>query len=255
MHWQERTELLIGKEGVSQLEKAHVIVVGLGGVGAYAAEQLARAGIGKLTIIDGDNVQSGNRNRQLLALKSTEGKAKAGIMKDRLLDINPSISVHAINEYIQEERISEIMSEKYDYVIDAIDTLSPKILLISAALKNGHKLVSSMGAGGKTDPSKVQIADISNTYNDKLARMLRKRLHRIDIYNGFPVVFSSEQINPDSFISVIGEANKKTAVGTISYMPALFGNFMASVVLRDLLNIYSEIQPVVVRKAASGKNF
>lgn len=235
MHWQERTELLIGKQGLARLENAHCIVVGLGGVGAYAAEQIARAGVGKITIVDGDNIQAGNRNRQLLALKSTEGKAKSEIMKARLLDINPAIEVHAIQEYLREERIVEIMNEKYDYVLDAIDTLAPKLFLIHSALKNGHKLVSSMGAGGKTDPTKVQIADISKSYNDNLARMIRKRLHRLDIYTGFPVIFSSEQTNPESIILVEGEANKKTTVGTISYMPALFGNFMASVVIRDLL--------------------
>lgn len=250
MHWQERTELLIGKNGITQLENAHVIVIGLGGVGAYAAEQLARAGIGKLTVVDGDNVNAGNRNRQLLALTSTEGKSKAEIMKERLLDINPSIEVCAIQEYLREDRIDEIMSEKYDYVVDAIDTISPKIHLINQALKNGHKLVSSMGAGGKTDPSKIQIADISKSYNDNLARMIRKRLHRLDIYTGFPVIFSSEQTNPESVVFVEGESNKKTTVGTISYMPALFGNFIASVVIRDLLNILSENKSIPFRKVS-----
>ena len=236
MHWQERTELLIGEEGLIQLKKAHVIIVGLGGVGAYAAEQLARAGLGKLTIVDGDTIHPSNRNRQLLALKSTEGKAKAEIMKERLLDINPEIEINAIQEYLQGERLDVLIAQKYDYVIDAIDTLTPKVYLIQHALKAGNKLISSMGAGGKTDPSKVQIADISKTYNDKLARYIRKRIHRFGIYDGFQVVFSSELANPESTIPVEGEANKKTTVGTISYMPAIFGIFMASVVLRDLLD-------------------
>lgn len=240
MHWQERTQLLIGNEGLTRLEKAHVIVVGLGGVGAYTTEQLARAGIGKLTIIDGDIVQPSNINRQLIALKSTEGKSKAEIMKTRLLDINPNIEINAIHEYLREDRIDEIMTEKYDYVVDAIDTLAPKIFLINHALKNAQRLVSSMGAGGKTDPSKVQIADISKSFNDNLARSLRKRLHQIGIYDGFQVVFSSELVNPESVILVEGESNKKSTVGTISYMPALFGNYMASVVLRNLLNISSK---------------
>jgi len=237
MHWQERTELLIGKEGLILLKKAHVIVVGLGGVGAYVTEQLVRAGVGRLTIVDGDTVQPSNRNRQLLALKSTEGKAKVELMKERLLDINPDVEINAIQEYIRDERLDEIIAQKYDYVVDAIDTLAPKVFLINQAVKSGHKIISSMGAGGKTDPSKVQIADISKTYNDKLARYLRKRLHRFGIYDGFQVVFSSEQINPDSSIPVEGEANKKTTVGTLSYMPAVFGIFMASVVLRDLLGL------------------
>lgn len=240
MHWQERTELLIGKDGLALLEKAHVIVVGLGGVGAYAAEQLARAGVGEMTIVDGDTVQASNRNRQLLALKSTEGRAKSELMKERLLDINPNMKINAIQEYLQNERIDEIMSAKYDYVVDAIDTLSPKIYLIIQALKNKHKLISSMGAGGKIDPSKVQITDLSKSFNDNLARILRKRLHRFGIYNGFQVVFSSELVCADSVTLVEGIANKRTTVGTISYMPAIFGNFMASVIIRDLLNIYTK---------------
>ncbi|MFH1000189.1 MAG: tRNA threonylcarbamoyladenosine dehydratase [Bacteroidota bacterium] len=237
MDWQERTRLLIGQKGLDKLASKHVLVVGLGGVGAYAAEQLARAGIGKLTIIDGDKIQSSNRNRQLLALKSTEGKNKTELMKSRLQDINPDIEVNTINEYIRDERLDEIIAEKYDFVVDAIDTLAPKVFLIYQALKNGHQLVSSMGAGGKMDPTKIKIADISKSYNDKLARILRKRLHSFNIHKGFPVVFSSEKTNPDSVIFIEGESNKKTTVGTISYMPALFGNLVASVVIRKLLEI------------------
>ncbi|RLD38767.1 MAG: tRNA threonylcarbamoyladenosine dehydratase [Bacteroidetes bacterium] len=250
MLWQERTELLIGDKGLSQLKKAHVIVVGLGGVGAYAAEQLARAGVGKLTIVDGDTIHPSNRNRQLLALKSTEGKAKAELMKKRLLDINPDIEINAIQEYIKGERLDKIIAQKYDYVVDAIDTLAPKVFLINQSLKSGNKLISSMGAGGKTNPSKVQITDFSKTYNDKLARYLRKRLHRLGIYDGFKVVFSSEQINPNSSIPVEGEANKKTTVGTISYMPAIFGIFMASIVIRDLLEI-TEKADLLINSVAS----
>jgi tRNA A37 threonylcarbamoyladenosine dehydratase len=237
MPWQERTELLVGEKGLAKLAKAHVIVVGLGGVGAYVAEHLVRAGLGKITIVDGDTVQPSNRNRQLLALKSTEGKAKTELMKERLLDINPDVKINTIQEYIHKERLDNLIAQEYDYVVDAIDTLTPKVFLIHQAIKSGHKLISSMGAGGKTDPAKVQIADISKTYNDKLARYLRKRIHRFGIYNGFQVVFSSELANPESSIPVEGETNKKTTVGTISYMPAVFGIFMASVVLRDLLEI------------------
>ena len=173
----------------------------------------------------------------MLALKSTEGKAKAELMKERLLDINPDVEINAIQEYLQGQRLDELIAQKYDYVIDAIDTLTPKVFLIHHAIKSGNRVISSMGAGGKTDPSKVQIADISKTYNDKLARYLRKRIHRFGIYDGFQVVFSTELANPKSSIPVEGEVNKKTTVGTISYMPAVFGIFMASVVLRDLLGI------------------
>lgn len=237
MNWQERTALLLEPAQLKRLAEAHVLVVGLGGVGAYVAEQLARAGVGQLTIVDGDTVQPSNRNRQLLALKSTEGKPKAELMQQRLLDINPELKVEAIQEYLRDERIDEVLAQPYDYVVDAIDTLAPKIFLIKTALENKLKLVSSMGAGGKTDPAKVQIADISKSFNDNLARILRKRLHRMGIYSGFQVVFSSEQIDPKSIVPVEGEANKKTTVGTLSYMPALFGNFIASVVLRDLIDL------------------
>lgn len=241
MDWQERTKLLIGDEKQTILSNSHVLIVGLGGVGAYAAEQLARAGIGKLTIVDGDSIQPSNRNRQLLALVENEGKAKSDLMKERLLQINPNIEIIAIQEYLQNERLDEIVSQKYDFIVDAIDTLAPKIFLIHAAIKSGNKLVSSMGAGGKTDPAKVQIADLSKSFNDKLARILRKRLHKLGIFKGFPVVFSSEQVNPESVIFVEGEANKKTTVGTISYMPALFGLQMASVVIRELIDLPLEL--------------
>ncbi|MBN2237071.1 MAG: tRNA threonylcarbamoyladenosine dehydratase [Bacteroidales bacterium] len=241
MDWQERTKLLIGEEKQTILSNSHVLIVGLGGVGAYAAEQLARAGIGKLTIVDGDSIQPSNRNRQLLALLENEGKAKSDLMKERLLQINPNLEVIAIQEYLQNERLDEIVSQKYDFIVDAIDTLAPKIFLIYAALKSGNKLVSSMGAGGKIDPAKIQIADLSKSFNDKLARILRKRLHKLGIFKGFPVVFSSEQVHPKSVIFVEGEANKKTTVGTISYMPALFGLHMASVVIRELIDLPMEL--------------
>lgn len=236
MNWQERTELLLGKESLNRLQKSHVLILGLGGVGAYAAEQLARAGIGKLSIVDGDSIHPSNRNRQLLALKSTEGKAKAQLLKGRLLDINPKLEVEAIQEYVHEVRINQILTKKYDYVIDAIDTLTPKLLLIQAALRTKNPLISSMGSGGKMDPLKIQISDISETYNDKLARILRKRLRKFGIQNGFKAVFSHELIKPDSFEPVENELNKKTRVGTISYMPALFGIHLAAEVIRCLIS-------------------
>jgi len=236
-NWKERTVLLFGKEKIKKLENSHVLIVGLGGVGAHAAEQLVRAGIGAMTIVDGDRIHLSNLNRQLLALKSTQNHDKALLMRDRLLDINPLLKLTVINEYITEERIKEILDYNYNYIVDAIDTLSPKVDLISLSLQKGLQVISSMGAGGKTDASLVQIADISKTYNDNLARMIRKRLHRKGIYSGIKVVFSPEKIDPSAIILTDNELNKKTTVGTISYMPAIFGNFIASVVIRDLLNI------------------
>lgn len=235
--WQERTHLLLGDEGLVLLKNTKVLIVGLGGVGAYAAEMLCRAGVGNLHIIDGDVIQESNRNRQLLALKSTTNQSKSLLMKNRLLDINPNLNITAEHIFMHSESIQDLFSQQFDYIVDAIDSLTPKILLISEALKNKIPIISSMGAGGKTNPTLVQIADFSDTYNDKLARMLRKKLHKMGISNGFKVVFSSEQTNPFAVKFVENERNKKTTVGTISYMPPLFGIYIASEVIRSIAQI------------------
>ena len=217
------------------------MVVGLGGVGAYAAEQICRAGVGRMTIVDGDNIEASNINRQLPASLSNLGKDKAEVMGQRLLDINPNLELNIVNEYLIDQRMIEIIEEhKYDYVVDAIDTLAPKISLIYHSLKNGLNIVSAMGAGGKMDPSLIQVADISKSYNCKLARMLRKRLHKIGVYEGVQVVFSTEEISKKAVVLDQG-TNKRSNVGTISYMPPLFGCYCSSVVLRDLIN-YSDLK-------------
>ncbi|MBN2683317.1 MAG: tRNA threonylcarbamoyladenosine dehydratase [Bacteroidales bacterium] len=234
MHWLSRTELLIGKDKLDILQNSHVLVVGLGGVGAYAAEQLCRAGIGEMTIVDGDKIESGNRNRQLPALLSTEGKEKALVMADRLMQINPNLKLHVINEYIKEERMIEILDHPYSYIVDAIDTLAPKVFLIFRSLSKNLPIVSSMGSGGKLDPTLVQVTDISKSFNCNLARMLRKRLHKLKVYEGVKVVFSPEKVIESSIIICEGE-NKKSTVGTISYLPPVFGCVCASVVIRDLI--------------------
>lgn len=234
--WLSRTQMLLGDEGLTKLEKAHVLIVGLGGVGAYAAEMICRAGIGELTIVDGDTVHPSNRNRQLAALVSTEGKMKADVMASRLLDINPNLRLNVIPEYIKDDRMIEILDKPYDYVVDAIDTLAPKVFLIYHSLQKNLKVVSSMGAGGKFEPMDIKIADISKSYNCTLARMLRKRLHKLGIHKGFKVVFSPEFHDKSKVCVTEGEENKKSTVGTISYFPPLFGCFAASVVIRDLLS-------------------
>jgi tRNA A37 threonylcarbamoyladenosine dehydratase len=234
-NWLERAELLIGSEGLEKLKNAHVLVVGLGGVGAYAAEQICRAGVGTLTLVDGDVVEASNRNRQLPALVSNEGRPKVEILAARFRDINPDIQLHVYNQYLADREIDALIdAERYDYVVDAIDTLSPKTFLILKTMKAGFPLVSSMGAGGKFDPSKVEITDISKTYNCKLARKLRKRLAQLGVTKGFKVVFSSELVDPEKVIAVEAK-NKASTVGTISYMPPIFGCFCASVVIRGLL--------------------
>lgn len=232
--WQSRTELLLGKEKVAKLEASNVLIVGLGGVGSYAAELLCRAGVGRMTIVDGDRIDETNINRQLPALKKTVGRYKTEVMAERLMDINPDLELHTINEFIRDERTIEILEGAYDYVIDAIDTLSPKVFLIFHSLQKGIPLVSSMGSGGRIDPIAIRITDISETYNCKLAKTIRKRLHKLGIRKGFTAVFSPEEVQDESIEPAYGEQNKASVVGTLSYMPAAFGCACASVVLRDL---------------------
>ena len=234
MSWLERTELLLGEEKINKLRKSHILVVGLGGVGAYAAEMLCRAGIGEMTIVDGDIVNETNKNRQLIALDSTIGRPKAELIAERFRDINPEIKLHVINDFLKDDVMKDLLkSANYDYVVDAIDTLAPKIFLIYHSINLGIPVASSMGSGGKTDTSKIQVADISKTFNCKLARMLRKRLHKLGVYKGVKTVFSSELIDKSVVMLEEGQ-NKKSNVGTISYMPPIFGCFLSSIVLQDL---------------------
>ena len=234
-NWLERTELLLGNEKLDKLKRANVLVVGLGGVGAYAAEQLCRAGIGNLTIVDSDAVETTNRNRQLPALVSTTGKLKTEVLAERFLDINPELNLTIYNEFVADQKTLELLqSAPFDYVVDAIDTLSPKVYLILRALELKLKIVSSMGAGGKINPELIHIADISNSHSCRLARTLRKRLLRLGVKNGVQVVFSSEIVCTTAVRLEDGKY-KKSTVGTISYMPALFGCFVSSVVIRGLI--------------------
>lgn len=234
--WLERTELLLGEEKLTLLRNANVLVVGLGGVGAYAAEMIARAGVGKMTIADADTVSKSNINRQLIALHSTIGQEKSALMAQRLRDINPEIELQVINRFIKDDETDALLdSQPFDYVVDAIDTLSPKLALIKGALDRNIPLVSSMGAGAKTDPTKMEICDIAKTHHCPLAHMLRKRLHKIGIRTGFQAVFSPEAVREGAMI-LCNEQNKKSNTGTISYIPALFGIGCASVVVRGLIN-------------------
>ena len=235
-HWQDRTRLLIGEEGINTLKSKHVIVVGLGGVGAYAAEQLARAGIGRMTIVDGDVVNITNRNRQLLALESTVGRPKAEVMAERLRDINPEIELTVLHQYLKDQAIIDLMAQPFDYVVDAIDTVAPKVFLLYYAKMNNQHIVSSMGAGGKFHPEKIEICDISKSNHCRLAFYIRKRLHRLGVFDGIKAVYSTEPVDASSVITEgVEEQNKVSNVGTISYLPAAFGIFCASVVINDLL--------------------
>ena len=234
--WLERTSLLLGDEKLKKLQNANVLVVGLGGVGAYAAEMIARSGVGRMTIADADTVSPTNINRQLIALHSTIGKEKSELMADRLRDINPEIELKVVNRFIKDDETDALLdSDKFDYVVDAIDTLSPKLALIKGCLDRNIPLVSSMGAGAKTDPTKMEICDIAKTHHCPLAHMLRKRLHKIGIRSGFRAVFSPEPVREGAMI-LCEEQNKKSNTGTISYIPALFGIGCASVVIRGLID-------------------
>jgi tRNA threonylcarbamoyladenosine dehydratase len=234
--WLSRTELLIGKEALQTLAQSHVMIVGLGGVGSYAAEFIARSGIGKMTIIDGDVVDPTNRNRQLPALATNHGQLKADIMAERLKAINPEMELQVIKSFINPEMVAELFTLKPDYIIDAIDSITPKLTFIKMAYENKMPMVSSMGAGGKLDPTKLQVVDISKTYNCPFAQQIRKVLKRQhNIRRGIKVVFSPEESNKESLILTDGKNYKKSAYGTISYLPAVFGAVCASVVINDLI--------------------
>ena len=236
-NWQERTELLVGKENVEKLRSAHVLIVGLGGVGSSAAEAICRAGVGEITIVDGDQINPSNKNRQLPALESTIGKPKAEVVGKRLLDINPELKLNIIQEYIKDDRMIEILDKPYDYVVDAIDTLSPKVFLIYHSIQKGLRIVSSLGSGARLDPTKIIIKDISKSYNCRLGFLLRKRLRKLGVSKGFKVVFSEDKADSNAVVVDEPGENKKSSVGTISYMPPIYGYFCASVVIRDLIEI------------------
>lgn len=235
LSWLSRSEALIGREAVEKLSTSHVMVLGLGGVGSFAAEFICRAGIGKMTIIDGDTVDPSNRNRQLPALATNHGTSKAQIMKQRLLDINPELELTVLDEFIIPERLETLLETKPDYIVEAIDSITPKLFLIRRAFAANIPFVSSMGAGGKVDPTKIEIADISKTFNCKLALHIRKKLRKHDIREGVKVVFSTELPDKASLIYTDGTNFKKSAYGTMSYLPAAFGGAIASVAIRELI--------------------
>jgi tRNA A37 threonylcarbamoyladenosine dehydratase len=237
-NWLERTELLIGNEKLQRLKKSHVLIVGLGGIGSFAAEFIARAGIGTLTLIDGDVFDPTNKNRQLTALDSTIGKNKAVVLAERLKEINENISLNVIEEFVVPERVWQILEEfEPDYVIDCIDSVTPKLEWIIACKRMKIKIISSMGAGGKTDPSTVRVVALEKTFNCKLASHIKKRLKRKQVsFKDVKAVFSSELQQKDSLKMTNGLNFKKSFYGTISYMPALFGLHAAAEVIRYLSN-------------------
>ena len=233
--WKQRTRLLLGEEKMERLQQAHVLVVGLGGVGAYAAEMICRAGVGRMTIVDADTVQPTNINRQLPALHSTMGREKAEVLAARFKDINPDIQLTVLPVFLKDDNIPELLdAARYDFVVDAIDTLAPKCYLITEALKRHIKIVSSMGAGAKSDITQIRFADIWDTYHCGLSKAVRKRLQKLGIKRKLPVVFSTEQADPKAVLLTEDEQNKKSTCGTVSHMPAVFGCYLAEYVIKRL---------------------
>lgn len=233
--WKQRTRLLLGEEKMERMAAAHVLVVGLGGVGAYAAEMICRAGVGRMTIVDADTVQPSNINRQLPALHSTIGMSKAEVLAERYKQINPDLELTVLPVFLKDENIPELLdAAKYDFIVDAIDTLSPKCYLIYHAMQRRIKIVSSMGAGAKSDITQVRFADIWDTYHCGLSKAVRKRLQKMGVKRKLPVVFSTEQADPKAVLLTEDEMNKKSTCGTVSYMPAVFGCYLAEYVIKRL---------------------
>ena len=233
--FRERTILQVGEEGMALLSSSRVAVIGLGGVGAMAAEMIARAGVGIIIVADSDVYSITNKNRQIAAFDSTLGQKKTEVIRQRLLDINPDIKVTVIDEYLTEENIPSLIPEA-DFVIDAIDTMSPKIALIKFCMDRKIPLVSSMGAGAKWDATKVRVTDISKSFNCPLAYMLRKRLRKVGISKGFKAVFSEELPIREAIVP-FEERNHKSRTGTISYMPAVFGCVCAQAAIKSILKL------------------
>ena len=233
--WQERTAMLVGEDMLEHFRNSTVAVIGVGGVGGYAAEMIVRAGVGHLIILDSDDVSVSNKNRQLLALDSTVGRSKCDVLEERLKDIDPSLDLVVLKQYLEAEKAAEVLGEfKIDFLVDAIDTLSPKLHLIRYCVDNSIPLVSSMGAGAKFDATKVRLTDVSKSFNCPLAYIVRKKLRHMGIRKGFKVVFSEELPDKDSIVPC-EDRNKKSQVGTISYIPAVFGCVCAQAAIQHLM--------------------
>lgn len=237
LDWQGRTELLLGADQIKRIERSHVLLIGLGGVGGYAAEMLARSGVGRMTIVDNDTTHPTNINRQLIALHSTIGRSKAELWGERIKDINPDIDLQVLQMFVRDENTHNLLTAAhYDFVIDAIDTLSPKVHLIKELVDLHLPFVSVMGTGAKLDPRLIRIARMDRAKNCPLARMIRKRLRRLEVPLMFPVIYSEELPIERAIKVTDGEQNKKSITGTIAHNPAVAGCYAAYVALDHLLN-------------------
>lgn len=233
----ERSLLVFGEEGVQKLIDSHVLVAGVGGVGGFVIEALARAGVGKITIVDHDVVSVSNINRQIIALHSTVGLYKVDVMKQRVADINPDCEIVSLNTFLKSADMEALFETKFDYVIDAIDSLNSKVSLVEIAYHNGLKVVSSMGAGRRIDPSKIEIVDVSKTHGCGLARQFRQRLRKRGISKGITTVFSTELPMPSGPVEEIEGARGRVVNGTASYMPGIFGLMLSGLVIKELSKV------------------
>ncbi len=228
-----RTEILLGLDGVNKLQNKHVFIAGVGGVGGYVVENIVRAGIGKITIVDNDVVDITNLNRQLIAMHNNVGNSKVAEFEKRVKLLNPQISLISKEIFIDANNLSELLSNKPDYVIDCIDTIQSKLALLEYCLRNKIKVISSMGAGNRIDVSKVKLADISKTKVCALARNVRLKLRDRGIHKGLQVVYSEEEAYAKPLPNPKGG---RPTNGTISYLPALFGVMLAGVAIKGLIN-------------------
>ncbi|MBV5308543.1 tRNA threonylcarbamoyladenosine dehydratase [Chromatium okenii] len=232
----ERTRILVGDAGIERLRSSHVLIAGLGGVGAFAAEALARAGVGALTLADHDQVAASNLNRQLVALHSTLARHKTEVMTERIADINPACQVTQIDEFLAAGEMENLLfSNHFDHIIDAIDSLNSKLALLETALQRGVPIVSSMGAGGRLDPTRVRVGDIAETRICPLAREVRQQLRRRGITAGLTVVWSDEPPLPANPPEETGRGRPRAVNGSISYLPSLFGLMLAGITVQRLL--------------------
>lgn len=230
----ERSLLVFGEEGIASLIDSHVLVAGVGGVGGFVIEALARAGVGKLTIVDHDKVSPSNMNRQIIALSSTLGQNKAVVMKQRIQEINPECDVEVIQSFLKPEDMDKLLSQPFDYVVDAIDSLNCKVNLVSTAIDKGYRVIASMGAGRRVDPTKIMMTDLNKTHTCGLARQVRQRLKKQGYKKGLTVVFSTELPKAPGSMEEIEGARGRVVNGTASYMPGIFGLMIAGKVIQDL---------------------
>jgi tRNA A37 threonylcarbamoyladenosine dehydratase len=233
----ERTELLLGQDGLEKLKGTHIAVFGIGGVGSFAAESLVRSGIGEITLIDFDDICVSNINRQIHANIKTVGRLKVDAMKERLLLINPDLIVNIVAKVYSKDNSEEIIKEDFDYVVDAIDMISSKIHLIKTCKDKGIPIISSMGTGNKLDPSRFEITDIYKTSVCPLAKVMRRELKKLAIKK-LDVVYSKEvPITQNSQLDVDGNIMRKQTPGSIAFVPPVSGMIMASFVIRQILSI------------------